>query len=92
MSACWLAFARSGDRNNVTVPHWPTYDLSQRATMVFDAIEGTAGFLQREAQAAGFAASQASGLKVTLLAAPGRTWLQANRSTCITGRGEVATN
>jgi para-nitrobenzyl esterase len=36
MSACWLAFARSGDPNNATVSHWPTYGTSQRATMVFD--------------------------------------------------------
>ena len=36
MSACWLAFARSGDPNNAKVPQWPAYDTSQRATMVFD--------------------------------------------------------
>jgi para-nitrobenzyl esterase len=36
MSACWLAFARTGDPNNAGVPHWPAYDISQRATMVFN--------------------------------------------------------
>jgi len=36
MSACWLAFARSGDPNNSAVPHWPPYRTDSRATMVFD--------------------------------------------------------
>jgi len=36
MSACWLAFARSGDPNNPAVPHWPAYQSDGRATMVFD--------------------------------------------------------
>lgn len=33
--AC-LAFARTGDPNTRTVPHWPSFDLKRRATMVFD--------------------------------------------------------
>ena len=36
MSEAWLAFARSGDPNTPAIPHWPAYDLEQRATLVFD--------------------------------------------------------
>ncbi len=36
MSACWLAFARTGNPNNPTVPQWPPYTVPERATMVFD--------------------------------------------------------
>ena len=36
MSACWLAFARSGNPDNAAVPHWPPYTEGDRATMVFD--------------------------------------------------------
>ncbi len=37
MSACWLAFARTGNPNNKTVPQWPAFRAPERATMVFDA-------------------------------------------------------
>ncbi|MBD3647982.1 MAG: carboxylesterase/lipase family protein, partial [Pseudomonadales bacterium] len=36
MSSAWIAFARNGNPNNSTVPHWPQYDANDRATMVFD--------------------------------------------------------
>lgn len=36
MSDALLAFARHGDPNHTGLPHWPRYDLSRRATMVFD--------------------------------------------------------
>jgi para-nitrobenzyl esterase len=36
MSSAWIAFARSGDPNNDTVPEWPKYDPERRAAMVFD--------------------------------------------------------
>jgi para-nitrobenzyl esterase len=36
MSACWLAFARSGNPNNAAVPNWSSYQPDKRATMVFD--------------------------------------------------------
>lgn len=36
MSESWLAFARSGDPNNFTVPQWPAYTSSVRAMMLFD--------------------------------------------------------
>lgn len=36
MSETWLAFARSGDPNNATVPSWKPYDLEARTVMLFD--------------------------------------------------------
>jgi para-nitrobenzyl esterase len=36
LSAAWVAFATSGDPNNSLLPHWPAYEATKRATMVFD--------------------------------------------------------
>lgn len=36
MSSAWIAFARSGDPNGAGLPTWPSFDLSRRATMIFD--------------------------------------------------------
>lgn len=36
MSDALLAFARHGNPNHAGLAHWPRYDLSRRATMVFD--------------------------------------------------------
>lgn len=36
MSAAWTNFARHGDPNGPGVPHWPSYALPGRETMVFD--------------------------------------------------------
>ncbi|HVF17236.1 MAG TPA: carboxylesterase family protein [Steroidobacteraceae bacterium] len=36
MANSWLAFARSGDPNNASVPTWAPYDLTRRNTMLFD--------------------------------------------------------
>ncbi|MBQ8071678.1 MAG: carboxylesterase/lipase family protein [Bacteroidales bacterium] len=36
MSAAWIAFTRSGDPNNSSLPSWPKYDPSKRNIMVFD--------------------------------------------------------
>lgn len=38
MSKSWIAFARAGNPNTGGLPQWPTYDLTRRATMVFDAV------------------------------------------------------
>ena len=38
MSESWLAFARTGDPNNAHVPHWPAFDSTRRATMIFDLV------------------------------------------------------
>ena len=32
----WIAFARTGDPNNPSIPAWPAYTPHRRATMVFD--------------------------------------------------------
>jgi para-nitrobenzyl esterase len=36
MSEHWLAFARTGDPNVSGRPDWPSFDASNRATMIFD--------------------------------------------------------
>ena len=36
MANSWLAFARTGDPNNASVPKWAPYDLTRRNTMLFD--------------------------------------------------------
>lgn len=36
MSESWLAFARTGDPNNATIPSWAPYDLERRSVMLFD--------------------------------------------------------
>jgi para-nitrobenzyl esterase len=36
MADTWLAFAKTGNPNNDRLPHWPAYDLENRAMMVLD--------------------------------------------------------
>jgi para-nitrobenzyl esterase len=36
MASALLAFAKHGNPNNSHLPHWPRFDASSRATMVFD--------------------------------------------------------
>ena len=36
MSTSWAAFARNGNPDYPTIPHWPAYTLAERATMVLD--------------------------------------------------------
>lgn len=36
VSPCFASLARSGDPNHPNIPHWPTYSLDKRETMVFD--------------------------------------------------------
>lgn len=36
MANSWLAFARTGNPNNNSVPAWAAYDLNRRNTMLFD--------------------------------------------------------
>jgi hypothetical protein len=36
MSSAWIAFARAGNPNNKALPHWPAYDVNNRATMIFN--------------------------------------------------------
>ncbi|MFS0776936.1 carboxylesterase/lipase family protein [Neobacillus sp. 3P2-tot-E-2] len=32
----WIAFARNGDPNNEVIPHWPSYNVQHRPTMIFN--------------------------------------------------------
>jgi para-nitrobenzyl esterase len=36
ISRAWTAFARTGNPNHPGLPHWPAYDASTRATMIFN--------------------------------------------------------
>ena len=36
LASTWVAFAKTGNPDNEHVPHWPTYDATARATMIFD--------------------------------------------------------
>ena len=36
MSAAWAAFARTGNPNVKSLPHWPAFTADQRATMIFN--------------------------------------------------------
>jgi para-nitrobenzyl esterase len=36
MAGAWVAFAREGKPNHGLIPNWPAYDLTTRATMVFN--------------------------------------------------------
>lgn len=36
MHPAWVAFARTGNPNTSTLPQWPAYDRTRRATMIFD--------------------------------------------------------
>jgi para-nitrobenzyl esterase len=36
MSDRWIAFARTGEPNADEAPRWPSYDASDRATMIFN--------------------------------------------------------
>lgn len=35
-SGAWVAFARTGNPNHKTLPHWPAFDNSKRAVMIFN--------------------------------------------------------
>jgi para-nitrobenzyl esterase len=42
-SAKHIVFAKIGNPNNSKLPHWPPYDLTNRATMVFDKVSKVVG-------------------------------------------------
>jgi para-nitrobenzyl esterase len=35
-ASAWVALAKTGDPNNSSIPKWPAYDATKRATMIFD--------------------------------------------------------
>jgi len=35
-TSAWVSMAKTADPNNPKIPHWPAYDTSKRATMIFD--------------------------------------------------------
>jgi para-nitrobenzyl esterase len=35
-ASAWVSLAKTADPNNAKIPHWPGYDNSKRATMIFD--------------------------------------------------------
>ncbi|HEV3140002.1 MAG TPA: carboxylesterase family protein [Vicinamibacterales bacterium] len=37
LASAWVAFAKTGNPDNEHIPHWPAYDATTRATMIFDA-------------------------------------------------------
>ena len=36
MSEAWVSFARTGNPNHDTLPHWPAFTPAERTTMIFD--------------------------------------------------------
>ena len=36
IAGCWVAFARTGKPDGPATPHWPPYDSTRRATMIFN--------------------------------------------------------
>ena len=36
LATTWVNFAKTGDPNNALIPHWPRFDSTGRATLVFD--------------------------------------------------------
>ena len=36
LAGAWVAFAKTGNPDNPAIPHWPPYDATTRATMIFD--------------------------------------------------------
>ncbi len=36
VSSTWAEFARTGNPNHPRLPHWPAYETTARATMVFN--------------------------------------------------------
>jgi para-nitrobenzyl esterase len=35
LASTWVAFANTGDPNNLQIPHWPRFEATERATMMF---------------------------------------------------------
>jgi para-nitrobenzyl esterase len=56
VSDAWIAFARTGDPNTSKLPHWPTFDSKDRATMVINNVSKVVNDPLREQRLAMFQA------------------------------------
>jgi para-nitrobenzyl esterase len=56
VSDAWIAFARTGNPNTPKWPHWPAYNVKDRATMVIDNVSKVAKDPLREKRIAMFRA------------------------------------
>ena len=50
MASTWIAFARTGNPNNESIPHWPAYNAAERPTLLLDAVPSTTNDLRGEAR------------------------------------------
>ncbi len=48
MAETWIAFARTGNPNNATIPHWPAYNAAERPTLLLDVEPGVVNDLRGE--------------------------------------------
>ena len=60
LSDTWIAFARTGNPNTPKLPHWPAFNLNDRATMVIDNTSEVVNDPLREQRMAMFRAMQLS--------------------------------
>ena len=58
LSDTWIAFARTGNPNTPKLPHWPAFNLNDRATMVIDNTSEVVNDPLREQRMAMFRAMQ----------------------------------
>ncbi len=50
MADTWIAFARSGNPDNPSIPHWPAYNAAERPTLLLDAAPRVENDLRGEAR------------------------------------------
>ncbi len=51
MAETWIAFARTGNPNNPTIPHWPAYNAAARPTLLLDVEPSVVNDLRGEQRA-----------------------------------------
>ncbi len=50
MASTWIAFARTGNPDNATIPHWPAYNAAERPTLLIDVEPSVANDLRGDAR------------------------------------------